>query len=61
MLRNYEGVITTYTEPDEYNDVCRCEACRKATPREGVAQLLSGQKLAIEPKRLGRRERASKP
>jgi lysine 2,3-aminomutase len=61
VLRNYEGVITTYTEPDEYNDVCRCEACRKATPREGVAQLLSGQKLAIEPKRLGRRERASKP
>lgn len=60
VLRNFEGVITTYTEPDEYNDVCHCEACRAATPREGVARLLSGQQMAIEPKQLDRRERASK-
>jgi len=60
VLRNYEGVITTYTEPDVYDDRCNCEMCRNATPREGVASLLSGHRLAIEPKRLQRRERASK-
>ena len=60
VLRNYEGVITTYTEPDEYNDRCHCEMCAAATPREGVASLLSGQHLAIEPKNLNRRKRASK-
>lgn len=60
VLRNYEGVITTYTEPDEYNDVCTCEACQVATPREGVASLLAGMNLAIEPKKLERRERSSK-
>ncbi|NLD51283.1 MAG: lysine 2,3-aminomutase [Clostridiales bacterium] len=60
VLRNYEGVITTYTEPDEYNDRCRCEMCAAATPREGVASLLAGHQLAIEPKVLNRRKRASK-
>jgi lysine 2,3-aminomutase len=60
VLRNYEGVITTYTEPSEYNDVCNCEMCRDATPREGVVSLLAGQQLAIEPQKLDRRERALK-
>ena len=60
VLRNYEGVITTYTEPDEYQDTCDCEMCAQAMPREGVAALLSGRQLAIEPKTLERRKRASK-
>ncbi|HPK29740.1 MAG TPA: lysine 2,3-aminomutase, partial [Bacteroidales bacterium] len=29
VLRNFEGVITTYTEPDEYHFECNCEECRK--------------------------------
>lgn len=59
VLRNYEGVITTYTEPDVYDDTCDCPQCREGTQREGVASLLSGQMLAIEPKGLSRRERAN--
>ncbi|MBI9106070.1 MAG: lysine 2,3-aminomutase [Spirochaetales bacterium] len=47
ILRNYEGVITTYSEPANYSfnmvhdekDVCF----------EGVAGLLNGQKITIEP------------
>ncbi len=63
VLRNYEGVITTYTEPENYKEQCDCEDCRKVNARkEGVAQLLSGQELAIEPKVLARHERnAGKP
>jgi lysine 2,3-aminomutase len=60
VLRNYEGVITTYTEPDEYEDRCDCEMCAETRSREGVASLLMGKQLAIEPKQLERRERASK-
>ena len=25
VLRNYEGVITTYTEPEHYEETCQCE------------------------------------
>lgn len=56
VLRNYEGVITTYTEPEEYHEECHCEDCEKKR-KEGVAALLAGQQLAIEPKDLARHER----
>ncbi len=58
VLRNYEGVITTYTEPKGYyeND-CNCEACQVAKKREGISSLLAGEQLSIEPKTLRRRER----
>ena len=68
VLRNFEGVITTYTEPDRYatyQEDCDCEYCRaaKAQGREsvGVASLQIGRKISIEPtdlarKRRGRRE-----
>ncbi|GAD07658.1 L-lysine 2,3-aminomutase [Porphyromonas crevioricanis] len=56
VLRNYEGVITTYTEPEEYKEECHCPDC-KQKQKEGVAALLAGQKLAIEPKELARHER----
>ena len=59
VLRNYEGVITTYTEPAEYDDTCDCELCREGQKREGLTSLLSGQQLAIEPKNLGRRARSN--
>ena len=60
ILRNYEGVITTYTEPPHREQLpCRCESCRKAAARrfEGVAGLAEGNELAIEPKFLMRHER----
>lgn len=55
VLRNFEGVITTYTEPDEYKNECRCEDCNQ--PVEGVASLLRGDKLSLEPEGLSRKTR----
>lgn len=53
VLRNFEGVITTYTEPtnyvnEEYADI------EKST---GVASLLKGKQLSLEPAHLARHER----
>ncbi len=28
VLRNFEGVITTYKEPEEYKNECHCPVCR---------------------------------
>ncbi len=55
VVRNYEGVLTTYTEPEDYKEECYCEECSKK--KEGVAALLAGQKLALEPTDLERHNR----
>jgi lysine 2,3-aminomutase len=60
VLRNYEGVITTYTEPANYSASCECEQCLAKCHTEGVAALLTGEKLAIEPENLSRRKRHDK-
>ena len=57
VLRNFEGVITTYTEPENYTEECHCSDCEE-TRREGVASLLRGDKMTIEPAYLERKERA---
>ncbi len=59
ILRNFEGVITTYTEPDSYepNTAYRGNEEMKT---EGVASLLHGDKMAIEPTELDRRNRHTK-
>jgi lysine 2,3-aminomutase len=55
VLRNFEGVITTYTEPAPYEDKCECKHCQtKNKKKMGVAKLLAGEQLAIEPKVLDR-------
>lgn len=58
ILRNFEGVITTYTEPEHYTD-CQCEKCRDAKKDElvGVAGLERGQALSMEPNNLARLKR----
>lgn len=56
ILRNFEGVITTYTEPDDYQD-CQCEECKKYRT-QGVASLINGQTLALEPEGLERKKRS---
>lgn len=56
VLRNYEGVITTYTEPAVYKEECKCRDCENDNI-EGVAALLCGKQLAIEPKELARNKR----
>ncbi len=54
VLRNFEGVITTYEEPDDYVSGCHCE---DAEQQIGVSALLSGQKITIEPDDLERNVR----
>ena len=60
VLRNYEGAITTYTEPNNYVSNCECEDCVEKCKTEGIAALLTGEKLAIEPQNLARRSRHAK-
>ena len=59
VLRNFEGVITTYTEPDTYNPACQCKVCQEEEKRElvGVAGLLNNQQMMLEPVGLARNER----
>lgn len=59
VLRNYEGVITTYTEPHNYVSECHCPDCEKERA-DGVAALLAGKQLALEPQHLLRHERNRK-
>ena len=59
VLRNYEGVITTYSEPTDYEN-CQCDSCKNER-LGGVSGLLNGEQTAIEPKHLVRRERSMKP
>ena len=61
ILRNYEGVITTYTEPAHYEPHCTCDVCtgkRKANV-VGVAALEQGLQMTIEPADLARVRRHS--
>ena len=60
VLRNFEGVITTYTEPTDYKNECNCKYCKEQKEVEGVAKLLAGKELAIEPEKLARKERSHK-
>lgn len=58
VLRNYEGVITTYDEPQSYSKNCGdCEICKnepQLKPSCGVARLLSGEGKVLEPGNLAR-------
>lgn len=54
ILRNYEGVISTYSEPSSYENK---EHFEKA---DGVSALLAGKKISLEPKDLERRKRTLK-
>jgi lysine 2,3-aminomutase len=63
VLRNYEGVITTYTWPAAQAEAA--EALKEPgdsaqyRAKEGVAALLSGDRLCIEPSSLSRKGRHS--
>jgi len=58
VLRNFEGVITTYTEPADYKDNCHCAECNKG--QIGVSGLLSGNQTTLEPEGLLRSRRKKK-
>lgn len=63
ILRNYEGVITTYTEPEHYEETCQCADCRaeregkRLENLQGVAGLERGHALSMEPAGLERHKR----
>ena len=61
ILRNYEGVITTYTEPMREQSVETTEKAMRLKARYrskgGVASLLSGDQLCLEPAQLARNDR----
>lgn len=60
ILRNFEGVITTYTEPTNYHEECHCDVCagKKKMEMIGVAGLEQNDDiLSLEPKGLARLER----
>lgn len=63
VLRNYEGVITTYTEPKPYD--LEAEGAveteeQKSHKIDGVGGLLQGRQVALEPGNLDRHKRGHK-
>ena len=64
IMRNFEGVITTYTEPENYKDECHCDYCtgkKKAPALEGIAYLAQGvEQRSMEPVHLERRDRSAR-
>lgn len=63
ILRNYEGVITVYHEPE--NKTNRCKTCSNdcsssKTRQIGLAKLLSGEKISLTPRENMRLERRKK-
>jgi lysine 2,3-aminomutase len=57
VLRNFEGVITTYSQPTDYKQECNCKDCQLSG---GVASLLRAEKLSLEPEGLDRKKRNKK-
>jgi lysine 2,3-aminomutase len=57
VLRNYEGVITSYAQPTDYTQSCKCKEHPEDDKSEGVASLLSGKKFTLEPDDLERKKR----
>ncbi len=59
ILRNFEGVITTYHEPANYTPGCTCDVCtgKAEIHKVGVAGLLNGEKETLEPVGLERNQR----
>jgi len=58
VLRNYEGVVTTYTEPTDYKETLTDP--EKDSQLNGVEGLLRGNKVALELKNLERDKRSHK-
>ncbi|MCP4180175.1 MAG: lysine 2,3-aminomutase [bacterium] len=62
IVRNYEGVIASYTIPDDTDSDCgRCKICKEKSNIKktagGIAALLEGSKNVLQPEGLRRTER----
>ena len=63
ILRNFEGVITSYTQPMDYVENCHCDVCtgKKKVEKTGVAWVAQGTaQHFLEPTKLLRHERHTK-
>lgn len=60
VLRNFEGVISTYTQPTDYIDEWPSKNTNNGNKIEGVASLLNGDSLSLEPDVLARKQRKHK-
>ncbi len=62
VLRNFEGVITTYEEPQYEEEPCNLDTIEEEKNYEysGVAGLLQGNNISLEPQELKRRDRNKK-
>lgn len=59
ILRNYEGLLVSYPEPEEYSDRAethtgKIDDIHKS--KEGIITLLSGEQMVIEPMNMARRK-----
>ncbi len=63
ILRNYEGIITTYAEPADKTSSCNnCGVCQPSTAKDkfGLGKLIGNDKISLIPKdnnRIKRREK----
>lgn len=61
ILRNYEGIICTYTEPQDRRSECQeckiCEEYRVKKPKAGLGKLFADKKLSLIPKDNNREKR----
>jgi len=59
VLRNFEGVISSYQEPKHYEHTCKCEVCEEERKVKlvGVAGLHNRQQVSLEPEGLERKLR----
>ena len=49
ILRNYECIISKYTEPDDYVEgQCECADCKAQKVRLGVARLFDTQDVVLD-------------
>ncbi len=63
VLRNYEGVISVYQEPEDKTSRCKtcAEPCVSSkTPQIGLGQLLKGERISLIPQGNLRQERREK-
>jgi len=62
ILRNYEGVITSYDEPEDKTSECRdCDNCRKGEGKKtiGLEKLFRNRQISMTPKGNMREKRRS--
>jgi lysine 2,3-aminomutase len=61
ILRNYEGIICSYTEPEDRRSECQdcriCDQYRKLKIKAGLAKLFADKKLSLIPKGSNREKR----